>query len=102
MIAPAIILRPLVEIVLQRLQRRDHLVGVDAACILDGGKHRANAAIAERAVVRRQPPVIHLAEGVIERLGGSEFVLDAPVERASTDYALERLRSGRDPARMGE
>src|SRR6202011_187333 len=54
----------------------------------------------ERAVVGRQFAVIHLAEGVVERLGGGELVLDAPIERAAADHAIEGLWSSRDAARM--
>ena len=100
MVACTIIFRSLVEIVFERFQRRDDLVGVNAAGILDGGKDAANAAIAQRAVVGRQLAVIHLAEPVIERLRGGELVLKAPIKRAATDHALERLRTGRDAARM--
>ena len=102
MVAFAIVLRSLVEVVFQRFQRRDDLVGVDAAGILDGSQHGAGAAIAERAIVSRQLAVIHLAEGAVERLGRGEFVLKPPVERTSADHTLECLRPGRNPTRMRE
>ena len=98
MVAFAIILRSLVEVVFQRFQRRDDLVGVDAARILDGGEHGADAAIAERAIVGRQLAVIHLAEGAVERLGRGEFVLDAPNR---TNIRRPRRRRPAGPPRPG-
>src|SRR6202790_3558689 len=102
MVAFTIILRSLVEVVLQRFQRRDHLIGIDTARILDRGEHGAYTAIAERTVVGRQLAVIHLLERLVERLGGGELVLDTPIERTSADHALERLPPGRQPARIRE
>src|SRR4051794_29327055 len=53
MVAFAILLRPLGQVIFERLQRGDHLVGLGTAGRLHGLQQRANAGIAIGAVVGR-------------------------------------------------
>ncbi len=84
----------LVEIGLQRLHRGDDLVGLDRARGLHAFQHRADAGIAERAVIGGHGAVVGGAEAVVEGLGGRHGVLQPPVVRGAADHSVEGVAAG--------
>ena len=92
MVARAVVLRALVEIVLELAHRRADFIAVGGARVAHRFEHGAHPAVAEGAVVRRHRAAMGPAELVVECLGGGDRVLQAPVIRGAAEHALEHFR----------